>query len=110
ATGVETGGPDGVRRFTARREVIVAAGAIASPQILMLSGIGDGEALKGFGIEVKHHLPAVGQNFHDHFAVVVQMTTDDPTSYGISLKALPRGAWNVLEYALMRAGPFSSNV
>jgi choline dehydrogenase-like flavoprotein len=38
------------------------------------------------------------------------MTTEDATSYGVSLKALPRGAWNVLEYALARKGPFASNV
>jgi choline dehydrogenase-like flavoprotein len=110
AVGVETGGPEGLRRFNARREVILAGGAIASPQLLMLSGVGDGEELKAHGIEVAHHLPAVGKNFHDHFAVLVQMTTEDATSYGVSLKALPRGAWNVLEYALARKGPFASNV
>jgi choline dehydrogenase-like flavoprotein len=110
AVGVETRGPNGVDRILARREVILSGGAIASPQVLMLSGIGHGDELKAFGIEVKHHLPAVGKNFHDHFAVLVQMLTQDATSYGVSLKALPRGAWNVLEYALARRGPFASNV
>jgi choline dehydrogenase-like flavoprotein len=110
AIGVETKGPDGRNRILARREVILSAGAIGSPQILMLSGVGHGEELKAAGIEVTHHLPAVGKNFHDHFAVLIQMLTDDATSYGISLKALPRGAWNVLEYALARRGPFASNV
>jgi choline dehydrogenase-like flavoprotein len=110
ATGVEVKGPNGRDRIAARREVVVSSGAIGSPQILMLSGIGDGGELKAHGIEVKHHLPAVGKNFHDHFAALVQMTTEDSTSYGISLKALPRGAWNVLEYALARKGPFASNV
>ncbi len=110
ATGVEIRSPDGRDRITARREVIVSAGAVGSPQILMLSGIGDGAELKAHGIEVKHHLPAVGKNFHDHFAALVQMTTDDPTSYGISLKAIPRGVWNVIEYLTARQGPFASNV
>jgi choline dehydrogenase len=110
AVGAEIKGPDGLSRIMARREVIVCGGAIGSPQILMLSGVGDGDELRAHGIEVKHHLPSVGKNFHDHFAVLVQMTTEDPTSYGISLKALPRGAWNVLEYVLMRRGPFASNV
>ncbi len=111
ATGVEIQFKDGaVRTIAARREVVLCGGAIGSPQILQLSGVGDGEALKALGIEVKRHLPGVGGNFHDHLAVLVQMLMKDPTSYGISLRALPRGAWNVLEYALFRRGPFASNV
>ncbi|MEP7244849.1 MAG: GMC family oxidoreductase N-terminal domain-containing protein [Gammaproteobacteria bacterium] len=111
ATGVDVlveGG--GTRRLTARREVIVCGGSIMSPQVLMLSGIGDGEALRAHGIEVKHHLPSVGANLHDHLAVAVLMEMKNTESYGISLRTLPRGAWNVLEYALFRSGPLSSNV
>ncbi len=79
--------------------------------LLLLSGIGDGEALKALGMEVEHHLPAVGQNLHDHLAVLVQMLTPrDSTSYGISAKAFPRGVWNVLEYLLWRQGPLASFV
>ena len=110
AMGVEIKGPDGRDVVGARREVIVAGGAIGSPQILMLSGVGDRDELKAHGIAVKQHLPAVGKNFHDHFAALVQMTTDDPTSYGVSLKAFPRGVWNVLQYLFARQGPFASNV
>ena len=110
ATGVEIRSHNGRDRIAARREVIVCGGAIGSPQILMLSGIGDGEELKAQGIEVTRHLPAVGKNFHDHFAALVQMTTEDATSYGISLKAFPRGVWNVLQYLAARQGPFASNV
>ena len=47
---------------------IVSAGSVASPQILELSGIGQPELLKQHGIEVKHELPAVGENFRDHIA------------------------------------------
>jgi choline dehydrogenase-like flavoprotein len=110
ATGVEIKSPDGRDRVLARREVIVSGGAIGSPQILMLSGVGDPEELKAHGIEVKRALKAVGKNFHDHFAALVQMLTDDPTSYGISLKAFPRGVWNVAQYLFARQGPFASNV
>ena len=110
AAGVEIRGPDGLDRIGARREVIVSGGAVGSPQVLMLSGIGDGEELKAHGIAVQRHLPQVGKNFHDHFAALVQMTTEDPTSYGISLKAFPRGVWNVVEYLAARRGPFASNV
>ena len=110
ATGVEIQTKAGVRQIKAGREVVLAGGAIGSPQVLQLSGIGDGEALKALGIEVKHHLPAVGGNFHDHPAVLLQMLMSDISSYGVSWRALPRGAWNVLEYLLMRKGPFASFV
>ena len=58
------------RAFEARatREVIVSAGAIASPQLLELSGIGQSERLKALGIEVKHELRGVGENLRDHWA------------------------------------------
>jgi choline dehydrogenase len=56
------------REARAAREVIVAAGSIASPQLLELSGIGQGAHLKGLGIEVRHNLPGVGENLRDHWA------------------------------------------
>jgi choline dehydrogenase len=110
ATGVEFQIGGETKRVVARREIVVSGGSIGSPQILMLSGIGDGAALQGLGISVTHHLPGVGANFHDHVAASVQMVTSNSTSYGISLKALPRGVWNIFEYLLLRKGPFASNV
>jgi len=110
ATGVEIQLDGETRRIGARREVTLSGGSIGSPQILLLSGIGDGAALQALGIPVQHHLPGVGANYHDHVASAVLMVTSNSTSYGISLKALPRGAWNVFEYLLMRKGPFASNV
>jgi len=56
-------------RFNAKRETILSAGAIQSPQILELSGIGDQHILRAHGIEVKKHLPAVGENMIDHLQV-----------------------------------------
>jgi choline dehydrogenase-like flavoprotein len=100
----------GRRRLAARREVIVAAGAIQSPQLLMLSGIGDGGQLRTVGIEVKHHLPGVGANYHDHLAAAVMMEMNNSDSYGISWRAVPRDLLNIAEYALFRSGPLSSNV
>ncbi len=76
----------------------------------MLSGIGDGEALRALGIEATQHLPGVGANYHDHLAAGILMEMSNSESYGISLRAAPRGAWNLLEYALFRRGPFASNV
>lgn len=110
ATGIEVLVGGDTRRIRARREVILSGGAIGSPQMLLLSGIGDGNALQKLGIAVQRHLPAVGANYHDHVAANVQMRTKNSQSYGISLKALPRGAWNVLQYLLARRGPFASNV
>jgi choline dehydrogenase-like flavoprotein len=73
ATGVEAVAGKGKEKRTikARREVIVCAGAVQSPQLLMLSGIGDPEELKKHGIEVTHASPQVGKNLQDHLDVVV---------------------------------------
>lgn len=111
AIGVTVLGPGGGgRQLSARREVILAAGAIQSPQLLMLSGIGDQEQLRAVGVDVKHHLPGVGANYHDHLAVAVLMEMKNTQSYGISWRAAPRGVANLLEYALFRTGPLASNV
>ena len=110
ATGVDLLTPDGSRRLTARKEVIVCGGAVQSPQLLMLSGIGAEAVLRASGVEVKHHLPGVGGNYHDHLAVGVLLEMSNAESYGISLKAAPRNLANILEYALFRTGPLSSNV
>jgi choline dehydrogenase len=66
AVGVEFTQRGAARRATATREVILSAGAVNSPQILMLSGIGDAEELRRHGLAVVHHLPGVGQNMQDH--------------------------------------------
>jgi choline dehydrogenase len=94
----------------ASREVVLSAGTLQTPQILQLSGIGAGEQLQAAGIKSVLNLPWVGRNLQDHLACPVLMSTTNATSYGISAKALPRGAWNVLQYLLGRTGPFASNV
>lgn len=68
AKGVRT--VDG-REFTARQEVIVSGGALSSPQLLLLSGIGPVDELTKHGIELQHELPQVGQNLQDHCASTV---------------------------------------
>jgi choline dehydrogenase len=97
-------------QLSATRGVILCAGTYGSPQLLLLSGVGSGESLQALGIDVKHNLPGVGESLQDHPSTVLQMKTTDPTSYGVSLKALPRGLWNLLEYTLFRCGPLASNV
>jgi choline dehydrogenase-like flavoprotein len=97
-------------QLSATRDVILCAGTYGSPQLLLLSGIGAGATLQALGIPVKHDLPGVGESLQDHPSTVLQMKTADPTSYGLSWKALPRGIWNVLEYLVLRRGPLASNV
>lgn len=66
AIGVEYKKDGQLKQIRARREVLLSAGAMQSPQILMLSGVGDQNELTQHGIAVKKHLPGVGKNFHDH--------------------------------------------
>lgn len=81
----------GLRRVRARREVILCAGAIESPKLLMLSGIGDPEHLREVGVEVRLPLPGVGANFHNHVLTGVIQQTREP---------VPPGANNLSEAAL----------
>jgi len=78
----------------AEREAIVAAGAIASPKLLMLSGIGPGEALKAQGIEVVHNSPGVGANLNDHVNIKLSAFVNRPTynTQRTGLSALVEGA------------------
>jgi choline dehydrogenase-like flavoprotein len=98
------------RIIRARREVILSAGAVQSPQILLLSGIGPGAHLQDMGIEVVRDLPGVGANYHDHPASPMHMETADSTSYGLSWKALPRDIAHFFQYLLSRTGPLAGNV
>jgi len=110
AVGVEVRTPEGTRLVRARREVVLSAGAIQSPQILMLSGLGDGEHLRSLGIVVQHHLPGVGRNLHDHLACPVHMAMTDSVSYGISWRAMPRNLLHLGQYLLSHTGPLANNV
>lgn len=110
AVGVETQGEAGTLQIQARLQVVISAGAIHSPQLLMLSGIGDPAHLAEVGIPVQHALPGVGRNLHDHLASPIQMATRHPASYGISWRAMPRNLVNLAEYLLLRTGPLANNI
>jgi choline dehydrogenase len=87
----------------ANREVILSGGAFNSPQLLMVSGVGDGEHLRAHGIEVAHDLPAVGRNLHDHLFAALGFNA--PQRYSINRRL--RGAGAVVEgarYLLTRGG------
>jgi choline dehydrogenase len=69
ATGVEVAYNGKIKRIKAGLEVVLSSGAIQTPKVLMLSGIGDQAELQRLGIPVVQHLPGVGQNFQDHFGI-----------------------------------------
>jgi len=89
----------------AEREVLLSAGAIGSPQLLLLSGIGPADELRDAGVEPRHDLPGVGRNLQDHpFLTVLWEVSDQQTLYGAE-KPKPLAEW-----ALRRTGPLSSTV
>lgn len=109
ATGVEVrplgGGAPLVAR--ARQEVVLAAGAIGTPQILQLSGIGRGDWLQPLGIETRHELPGVGANLQDHLQIrAVYAVEGTRTLNTLAASALGK-ARIAAEYALRRSGPMS---
>ncbi|HXC58257.1 MAG TPA: GMC family oxidoreductase N-terminal domain-containing protein, partial [Steroidobacteraceae bacterium] len=110
ACGVELRTASGARSLTATREIVLCAGAIHSPQLLMLSGIGPPDALRALNIPVQAALYGVGANYHDHPALAVTMEMQDSTSYGLSWRALPRNVWSVFEYLFTRGGQLATNV
>ena len=90
---------------SADREVLVAAGSIGSPQLLMLSGVGPADHLREVGVEAKHDLPGVGQNLQDHpYVVCIWESTLGGSLYGAD-KPKP-----LLEWILRRSGPLTSTV
>ncbi len=97
------------RRLRCDREVLLAAGAISSPQLLQLSGIGDARHLRRLGIEIVADLPGVGENFQDHLEVPVQAATRSPISMLAQDRGL-RAVRNLLQYLLFRTGLLTSNV
>ncbi|MBP8296022.1 MAG: GMC family oxidoreductase N-terminal domain-containing protein, partial [Burkholderiales bacterium] len=106
ATGVrfKVGGRDAPSRtIRAGREVILCAGAIASPQILQLSGIGNRDHLQSIGVPVVHHLPGVGENFRDHYAVRSVVRVQKLPTINERVRGLPL-VREVINYAFTRRG------
>ena len=87
ATGVEMAHGGGTRTARARREIILCAGTVNSPQLLMLSGIGPGDALGRHGIRVVHELPGVGRNLQDHVDCVLSYACTKPVTLYRELRA-----------------------
>lgn len=109
ATGVSYHRNNHAQTVRATQEVILTAGAIGSPKLMMLSGIGPGDHLVEHNIKVVHSLPGVGENLADHFGVDIVAELKGP--YSLDKYNKPHWMlWAGLQYALFKSGPVTSNV
>ncbi len=92
----------------ASREVLLAGGTINSPQLLMLSGIGPAEHLRSLGIAVKHDMPSVGQNLHDHIYAHCLVSVDPSFSINRTISSNLRMIPDVAKYLATRKGLLNS--
>lgn len=108
---VEAGGSGGaVQTIRAAREVLLCAGALQSPQLLLLSGVGPGADLQALGVPVVHSLGGVGRNLHDHVDVV--QVVDAPhvkDLFGLSLTGAWRALQGIFEWRRQRSGMLTTN-
>jgi choline dehydrogenase len=105
---IRRGGNESVLR--ARREIVLCGGAINSPHLLMLSGIGAAPDLQHLGINVVHHAPGVGANLQDHPTIGMKMEDVSRQSFAVTARSIVPYAWSALQYAFTRQGRFTSNI
>jgi len=89
-------------------EVLLCGGAINSPQLLQLSGVGNGSELRALGVDVVHDLPAVGENLQDHLEVYIQYSSKQPVSVAPAMKMRNR-PWVGASWLLGRRGAGATN-
>jgi choline dehydrogenase len=104
ATGLRLRTQGKSRSVAARREVILCAGTVGSPQLLLLSGIGDGRDLAALGIKTIHNAPEVGRNMQDHPDYFVQYECTQPVTYHSYNNPLRMAAVGI-QYILTKSGP-----
>jgi len=96
------------RKVVARAgEVILAAGAVATPKILELSGIGDGARLGDLGLPVHRHLPGVGENLQDHLQIRPVFKVEGVRTLNADYRSMLKRAGMAVEYAMFRTGPLT---
>lgn len=100
----------GGKRILANKEVLLCGGAVQSPQLLMLSGIGPQAELKDLGIVPQAHLPGVGKNLQDHLDIVQVAEASQPITFSDSLWPKLKTALRLPEFLLTNRGPLTSNV
>ncbi|OUL70990.1 GMC family oxidoreductase [Paraburkholderia hospita] len=109
ATGVVVKQNGSARHFTAKREVILSAGAVDTPKLLQLSGVGDSALLAEHRVPLVHHLPAVGQNLQDHLCVSFYYRSNVKT-LNDEMRPLLGKLKLGLQYLLTRKGPLAMSV
>jgi len=107
ATGIEFTHEKQAYFVEAKRETVLAAGAIGSPQLLQLSGIGPYELLKNLQIPIVHHLPGVGENLHDHLQIRMQYKVRNVKTLNGMANSLWGKAAMAAEYFAFRTGPLT---
>jgi choline dehydrogenase len=110
ATGVRYQHLGKERHVLASREIVLAAGAVHSPQLLELSGIGDGARLAALGIPLVRHLPGVGENLQDHLQARVMFKVRKPITTNDDLRSLFGKARIGLQWLLTRSGPLAIGI
>lgn len=108
-TGVEIAGPEGIVQLRASREVVLAAGAIGSPGLLLRSGIGPAAMLQAVGQTVVHDLPGVGQNLRDHVDGMITVRSRSTRTLGLSVPNLPAILAAPFRYLFARRGMLTTN-
>lgn len=96
------------REAAAGREVILSAGAITSPHLLELSGVGDAERLKSLGISVIHDIPQVGENLSDHLQTRLQFECNEPVTANDIIRSNWHAARGLLRFLVHRDGIFAT--
>ena len=110
AVGVEFRQAGATRQIAARCEVLLSAGALQSPHLLMLSGIGPGAALQRLGLTTRHDLPGVGQHLHDHVDVVQVVNAPKLTElFGLSFTGAVNVMKGIFEWRKHRRGMLTTN-
>lgn len=102
-------GKANIKKVYASKEIIVSAGAFQSPQLMMLSGIGDPEVLRSQGIAVKKELPGVGKNLQDHLFMNVSSLSKQQEGFNHHLKPLNQ-VMDLIKYLVTHKGPLSCSV
>src|SRR6476620_99867 len=108
AIGLQYRTKEALETVHANSEVILSVGAVNSPKLLMLSGIGPADELRAVGIDVVHDLPGVGKNFQDHMDVYITAETA-PVSFNEEDRPL-KATWSTFQYLLFKTGPLTACV
>jgi len=107
ASGLEFRHNGTLTRASARKKVVLTAGAVATPKLLMLSGIGDGAQLQTFGISTRHHNAAVGKNLQDHLQLRPIYKVQNARTLNGDYKNLFKRAMMGVDFVLRRRGPLT---